>query len=55
LVASGRYDGIAPVANGELIASRVPGATLHIYEGGHLFVFQDAAAFPEVISFLTAL
>jgi hypothetical protein len=33
---------------------RVPGASLHIYEGGHLFVFQDAAAFPEVISFLTA-
>ena len=53
-VANGRYDGIAPVANGELIVSRVPGATLHVYEGGHLFVFQDAAAFPEVISFLTA-
>ena len=53
LVASGRYDGIAPVANGELIASRIPGATLHIYEGGHLFVFQDPAAFPEIISFLT--
>jgi 3-oxoadipate enol-lactonase len=54
LVASGRYDGIAPVANGELIVSRVPGAALHIYEGGHLFMFQDAAAFPEVIGFLTA-
>ena len=53
-VASGRYDGIAPVSNGELIASLIPGATLHVYEGGHLFVFQDAAAFPEVISFLTA-
>jgi 3-oxoadipate enol-lactonase len=53
-VGNGRYDGIAPVANGELIVSRVPGATLHVYEGGHLFVFQDAAAFPEVIGFLTA-
>ena len=53
LVASGRYDGIAPVANGELIASRIPGAALHIYEGGHLFVFQDPAALPEIISFLT--
>ena len=53
-VASGRYDGIAPVANGELIASRVPGATLHVYEGGHLFVFQDPAALPEVIAFLTS-
>ena len=53
-VASGRYDGIAPVANGELIASRVSGATFHVYEGGHLFVFQDPAAFPEIIGFLTA-
>jgi 3-oxoadipate enol-lactonase len=53
-VGNGRYDGIAPVANGELIVSRVPGATLHVYEGGHLFVFQDAAAFPDVIGFLTA-
>ena len=52
LVASGRYDGIAPVANGELIASRIPGAALHVYEGGHLFVFQDPAAFPEIIRFL---
>lgn len=54
LVASGRYDGVAPVSNGELIASRVAGATLHIYEGGHLFVFQDAAAYPDIIGFLTA-
>jgi pimeloyl-ACP methyl ester carboxylesterase len=53
-VASGRYDGIAPASNGELIVSRVADATLHVYEGGHLFVFQDAAAFPEVISFITA-
>jgi pimeloyl-ACP methyl ester carboxylesterase len=53
-VANGRYDGIAPVSNGELIVSLVPGATLHTYDGGHLFVFQDPAAFPEVISFLTA-
>lgn len=52
-VGSGRYDGIAPVANGEVIAARVSGATLHIYEGGHLFMFQDAAALPEVVGFLT--
>lgn len=53
-VGSGRYDGIAPVSNGELIAAEVAGATVHVYEGGHLFVFQDADAFPEVIAFLTA-
>ena len=52
-VGSGRYDGIAPVPNGELIVSRVADATLRVYEGGHLFVFQDPAAFPDVIGFLT--
>jgi 3-oxoadipate enol-lactonase len=53
-VANGRYDGIAPPANGELITARVPGSSFHVYEGGHLFVFQDPAAFPEIIAFLTA-
>ena len=52
-VASGHYDGVAPPANGELIASKIGGATHRVYEGGHLFVFQDAAAFPDVIGFFT--
>lgn len=51
-VASGRFDGIAPSANGEAIARQVPGAELHLYEGGHMFVAQDAAAFPEILGFL---
>ena len=38
LVASGRYDGIAPVANGEAIATRIPDAEQRVYEGGHAFV-----------------
>ncbi|WP_018504734.1 alpha/beta fold hydrolase [Parafrankia discariae] len=52
LVASGRYDGIAPVANGEAIASRIPTATLRLYDGGHTFFVQDPRAFPDVIDFL---
>ncbi|MCD9625461.1 alpha/beta fold hydrolase [Rhabdothermincola salaria] len=52
LVASGRYDGIAPLANGEAIASRIPGAELRVYEGGHGFFAQDRKAFPEVLDFL---
>jgi len=52
LVASGRYDGIAPPANGEAIASRVPGAELRLYEGGHAFFGQDPAAFPDILAFL---
>jgi len=52
LVACGRYDGIAPLANSEAIAARVPGAELRVYEGGHTFFAQDAAALPEILAFL---
>jgi 3-oxoadipate enol-lactonase len=53
LVASGRYDGIAPVANGEAIAGRVRNAELRIYDGGHAFFVQDRAALPEILDFLS--
>jgi pimeloyl-ACP methyl ester carboxylesterase len=52
LVAAGRYDGIAPPSNAEYIAAHVPNATLRIYEGGHAFFLQDAAALPDVVAFL---
>ena len=52
LVASGRYDGIAPPANGEVIAAGIPGAELRLYEGGHAFIAQDPAAFPDLMEFL---
>jgi pimeloyl-ACP methyl ester carboxylesterase len=51
-VACGRYDGIAPVANSEAIASRIPGAELRVYEGGHAFFMQDRSALPDIVSFL---
>jgi 3-oxoadipate enol-lactonase len=54
LVASGRFDGIAPKANGEAIASRIPGADLRVYEGGHAFFVQDPSALPEILDFLAA-
>ena len=52
LVACGRYDGIAPVANSEWMASHIPDAKLEVYEGGHMFFIQDPAAFPSVVAFL---
>ncbi len=52
-VGMGRFDGIAPLANGEAIAARVPTATLRSYDGGHGFFVQDRRAFPDVISFLS--
>ena len=54
LVGYGQYDGIAPVRNSTSIASRIRGAELHGYEGGHGFLFQDPAAFPAFIAFLQA-
>ena len=52
LVASGRYDGIAPPANGQAIADRIPDAELRLYEGGHAFFAQDPTALPDVLDFL---
>jgi pimeloyl-ACP methyl ester carboxylesterase len=52
LVAGGRFDGIAPPANAEAIASRVAGSELRLYEGGHAFFAQDPRALPEVLDFL---
>ena len=51
-MAAGRYDGLALPANSEAIASRIPGATLRYYEGGHVFVIQDRAAMRSVMDFL---
>jgi 3-oxoadipate enol-lactonase len=52
LVASGRYDGIAPPANGAAIAAQIPGAVARIYEGGHAFFRQDPAAMRDAVDFL---
>ena len=53
-VGAGRFDGIAPLANSEAIAARVPNSELRIYEGGHAFFAQDPDAFAEILDFLTA-
>jgi 3-oxoadipate enol-lactonase len=55
LVAYGRYDGIAPPENNSAIASRIPGAALRGYEGGHMFLFQTPDAMPELVTFLQAM
>jgi 3-oxoadipate enol-lactonase len=54
LVGYGTYDGIAPARNSTNIASRIRGAELRGYEGGHGFLFQDPAALPAFIAFLQA-
>ncbi len=52
LVCGGRYDGIALAATQERMAARIPGAELRMFEGGHLFVIQDKAAYPAIIDWL---
>jgi 3-oxoadipate enol-lactonase len=53
-VCGGPYDGIAPPANAEHLASAIPDATLQLFDGGHLFLLQDRAAWPAIVAFLTA-
>jgi 3-oxoadipate enol-lactonase len=52
LVAAGDRDGIAPLSNSEALASRIPGARLRVFEGGHLFLVQDRTAWPSILEFL---
>ena len=52
LVCGGRYDGIAPEANVAALAKAIPGAGLRLFEGGHVLIHQDPAAYPEMIAFL---
>ena len=52
LVACGRFDPIAPMANSQAIASRIAGSELSVYDGGHPFVVQDPAALPDIRAFL---
>lgn len=51
LLCSGRYDGIAPLANMQAMQTRIPHARLEVFEGGHLFWLQDKRAYEEIIRF----
>ena len=53
-IGCGAFDGIAPLRNSEAMASRVQGAKLHVYRGGHGFLAQDGHAFEDVAEFLQA-
>jgi 3-oxoadipate enol-lactonase len=51
-ICGGRYDGIAAPANLEAMHKEIAGSTMELFEGGHLFLLQDRAAWPKVIAFL---
>lgn len=52
LVAAGRFDGLAPLENSEILAARMPNATLQTFDGGHLFALQDRTAYRAIGDFL---
>ncbi len=52
MIAAGKYDGIALPETQHRMAARIKGADLKFFEGGHLFMIQDRAAFPAMIEFL---
>jgi 3-oxoadipate enol-lactonase len=54
LVAAGRYDELAPLANSRALCSAIAGAHLEVFEGGHAFLDQDAGAWPALVAFLSS-
>ena len=52
LVAAGRHDELAPLANSRALAAAIAGARLEVFEGGHAFLDQDPRAWPAVSAFL---
>ncbi len=53
-IAAGRYDGIALPETQHKLASRITGASLRFFEGGHLFMLQDRTAIPAMVEFLNS-
>lgn len=52
LICGGKYDGIATPDTQQRMMDRIPNATLKMYEGGHLFLLQDRAAWTDIMAFL---
>jgi len=54
LVIAGRHDMATPIAAGELIRSRIPGASLTILDAAHISNVEQSHAFTDaVVGFLT--
>ena len=49
---AGRYDGTATLAAQQAMQRQIRGASLQLFEGGHLFMMQDPAAYPAIADFL---
>ncbi len=54
LVMGGEFDGVAPVSNQDALARQIPEAELRLYQGGHLFLGLDKAAYADLLSWLAS-
>ena len=54
LICAGKYDGIAPAENQEVLHKGIKHAQMRWFEGGHLFLNQDKSAIQEILSFLSS-
>ena len=52
LICAGKYDGVAPTKNQELMQKLMPSANLAWFEGGHMFLIQDKTAWSTINKFL---
>ncbi|MBV1885524.1 MAG: alpha/beta hydrolase [Parvibaculaceae bacterium] len=50
-LAAGKFDAVALPETQQAMLSRLPNATLSLYEGGHLFLLQDRQAYKDIINF----
>ena len=50
----GRYDGLGTEAGQRVMASKIPGSVMRLFEGAHAFLNEDPEALPAVVDFLRA-
>ncbi|MNC88174.1 putative aminoacrylate hydrolase RutD [compost metagenome] len=50
LVLAGESDPIVPVANGRILARRIPDARLEVVEGGHLFLLTNPTEMAALVN-----
>ena len=53
LIIGGSYDLVAPTQNLQKLNDLIPNSELKLFDGGHLFMLQDANAWRCVASFLS--
>lgn len=51
-ICGGKYDGICPPANIEVLHQKISGSEVQFFEGGHLFMIQDKQAVSSMVEFL---